>query len=119
MFRARLNSNDKRFNISGKLDFKPTNTTFLSLGGAFYTRTSRDFSGWRSMFSSANNRESSQTTYRLFGKLTQKFGSEESNEENSSAAIKNAFFTIQGDYTNNRYTFVDADHQYDLLNMDM
>ena len=23
---ARLNSNDKRFNISGKLDFKPTNT---------------------------------------------------------------------------------------------
>ena len=112
---ARLNSNDKRFNISGKLDFKPTNTTFLSLGGAFYTRTSRDFSGWRSMFSSANNRESSQTTYRLFGKLTQKFGSEESNEENSSAAIKNAFFTIQGDYTNNRYTFVDADHQYDLF----
>ncbi|MDA9227912.1 carboxypeptidase regulatory-like domain-containing protein [Flavobacteriales bacterium] len=112
---ARINSNEKRFNISGKLDFKPTNTTFLSLGGALYSRTSRDFSGWRSMFSSANNRESSQTTYRLFGKLTQKFGSEESNEENSSAAIKNAFFTIQGDYTNNQYTFVDADHQFDLF----
>ena len=112
---ARINSNEKRFNISGKLDFKPTNTTFLSLGGALYSRTSRDFSGWRSIFSSANNRESSQTTYRLFGKLTQKFGSEESNEENSSAAIKNAFFTIQGDYTNNQYTFVDADHQFDLF----
>ena len=67
------------------------------------------------MFSSANNRESSQTTYRLFGKLTQKFGSEESNEENSSATIKNAFFTIQGDYTNNKYTYVDADHQFDLF----
>ena len=113
---AKLNSNEQRFNISGKLDFKPTNTTFLSLGGVFYSRTSRDFSGWRSMFSSANNRESSQTTYRLFGKLTQKFGSEESNEENSSATIKNAFFTIQGDYTNNKYTYVDADHQFDLFN---
>ena len=68
------------------------------------------------MFSSANNRESSQTTYRLFGKLTQKFGSqEESENESSSATIKNAFFTIQGDYTNNRYTFVDADHQFDLV----
>ena len=68
------------------------------------------------MFSSANNRESSQTTYRLFGKLTQKFGSqEETEEENSAATIKNAFFTIQGDYTNNQYTYIDADHQYDLF----
>ena len=25
------------------------------------------------------------------------------------------FFTIQGDYTNNKYTFVDSDHQYDLF----
>ena len=31
--------------------------------------------------------------------LTQKFGSEESNDENS-ASVKNAFITIQGDYTN-------------------
>ena len=112
---ARVNSNEKRFNVSGKIDFKPSNNTFLSLGGTFYSRTSRDFSGWRSMFSSANNRESSQTTYRLFGKLTQKFGSEESNEDNSAATIKNAFFTIQGDYTNNQYTFTDADHQFDLF----
>ena len=67
------------------------------------------------MFSYANNRESSQTTYRLFGKLTQKFGSQEADEENSSATIKNAFFTIQGDYTNNKYTFVDSDHQFDLF----
>ena len=112
---ARVNSNEKRFNVSGKIDFKPSNNTFLSLGGTFYSRTSRDFSGWRSMFSSANNRESSQNTYRLFGKLTQKFGSEEANEENSAATIKNAFFTIQGDYTNNQYTFTDADHQFDLF----
>jgi len=112
---AKLNSNERRFNISGKLDFKPTNTTFLSLGGTYYARKSRDFSGWRSMFSYANNRESSQTTYRLFGKLTQKFGSQEADEENSSATIKNAFFTIQGDYTNNKYTFVDSDHQFDLF----
>ena len=112
---ARVNSNEKRFNISGKLDFRPTNTTFFTLGGMFYKRTSRDFSGWRSMFSSANNRESSQTTYRLFGKLTQKFGSEEDNEESSSTTIKNAFFTIHGDYTNNQYTYIDADHQFDLF----
>ena len=48
------------------------------------------------MFSWDNNRQSSQHTYRVFGKLTQKFGSEESNEENSSATIKNAFITFSG-----------------------
>ena len=112
---ARLNSNEKRINLSGKIDFKPANNTFFSLGGTLYNRVSRDFSQSRSLMSSADNRESSQETYRVYGKLTQKFGSEESNEEDASALIKNAFFTIQADYTSNRYTFVDADHQFDLF----
>ena len=112
---ARLNAHENRFNISAKLDFKPAKNTFFTLGGSYYKRTSRDFSSWRSMFSWEDNRESSQNTYRLFGKLTQKFGSEESNEESSSATIKNAFFTIQADYTNNKYTFLDAKHQDNLF----
>ena len=112
---ARLNAHEDRRNISVKLDFKPANNTFLSLGGSYYYRKSRDFSSWRSMFSWEDNRESSQNTYRLFGKLTQKFGSESSNEESSSSTIKNAFFTMQADYTNNRYTFLDAKHQDNLF----
>ncbi|MBT3611361.1 MAG: TonB-dependent receptor plug domain-containing protein [Flavobacteriales bacterium] len=114
--KAKLNANQKRFNISGKLDIKPSKTSFLSLGGSYYARESRDFSSWRSMFSWDNNRQSTQHTYRLFGKLVQKFGSAEDNEDESSATIKNAFFTIQGNYTNNKYTYVDADHQDDLFN---
>jgi outer membrane receptor protein involved in Fe transport len=113
---AKLNANEKRFNISGKLDLKPSNNTFLSLGGSYYARESRDFSGWRSMFSWDNNRQSTQHTYRVFAKLVQKFGSDEDNEDESSATIKNAFFTIQGNYTNNKYTYVDADHKEDLFN---
>ena len=113
---AKLNANQERFNFSGKLDFKPTKNTFLSLGGSLYYNKSNDFSGWRSMFSWDNNRTSSQTTYRLFGKLTQKFGSEESNSDESASTIKNAFFTIQGDYTSNRYTFDDANHSDNLFN---
>ena len=113
---AKMNAHENRLNISGKIDVKPAKNTFFSFGGSYYARVSRDFSAWRSMFSWEDNRESSQHTYRLFGKLTQKFGSEESNDENSSSAIKNAFFTIQGDYTNNKYTYVDANHQFDLFN---
>ena len=113
---AKQNTNDKRINVSGKIDFKPSNNTFLSLGGSFYARKSNDFSYWRSMYSSADNRNSSQTTYRLFGKLTQKFGSEESNSEESASVIKNAFFTIQGDYTNNKYTYGDEKHGENIFN---
>ena len=40
------------------------------------------------MFSSVNNRESSQTNYRLFGKLNQKFCSEESNEDNNFLIVQ-------------------------------
>ncbi len=114
--KAKINANEKRFNLSGKIDIKPSKNTFLSLGGSYYALESRDFSSWRSMFSSANNRQSTQHTYRVFGKLVQKFGSAEDNEDESSATIKNAFFTIQGNYTNNKYTYVDADHQEDLFN---
>ena len=64
---AKLNAKQFRVNISGKLDFKPSNNTFLSLGGSFYRNKTNDFSGWRSMFSWENDRTSSQTTYRLFG----------------------------------------------------
>tara|TARA_B100001142_G_C14349217_1_gene661422 strand:+ start:1502 stop:5248 length:3747 start_codon:yes stop_codon:yes gene_type:complete len=112
---AKLNANEKRMNISGKIDFKPSKNTFLSIGGNFFAEKKRDFSRWRSMFSWQDNRESSQVTYRLFGKLTQKFGSDESNAEESASSIKNAFFTIQGDYTNNKYTYVDANHQFDYF----
>ena len=113
---AKLNSNFKKINVSGKLDFKPSKNTFLSIGATFYGRESDDFSAWRSMFSSDNNRKSSQVTYRLFGKLTQKFGSEETNSEESASTIKNAFFTIQGDYTSNSYTFGDANHADNIFN---
>jgi outer membrane receptor protein involved in Fe transport len=120
---AKLNTNLMRINVQAKLDFKPSNTTFLSLGASFYANESNDlqpYGGyprtWFSMFNSDNNRKSSQTTYRLFGKLTQKFGSEDSNSDESASTIKNAFFTIQGDYTNNQYTSGDPDHQDKLFN---
>ena len=47
------------------------------------------------MFSSSNNSTSTQETWRVFGRLTQKFGTEETNSEKSSNLIKNAYITIK------------------------
>jgi outer membrane receptor protein involved in Fe transport len=112
---AKLNANEKRVNVQAKLDFKPSKNTFLSLGGSLYAKKSNDFSAWRSMYSSEDNRSYTETTYRLFGKFTQKFGSDDSNQEESASTIKNAFFTIQADYTSNKETFNDAEHADNLF----
>ncbi|MGY8988729.1 MAG: TonB-dependent receptor domain-containing protein, partial [Flavobacteriales bacterium] len=113
---AKQNVGNKRFNISGKLDFRPANNTFLSIGGTYYNSNYRNYSYWRSMFSSENNSNSTQETFRVFGKLTQKFGDEESNSKKSANLIKNAFITIQADYTSNLYKTFDKNHEFDLFN---
>ena len=113
---AKQNTGKRRFNLSGKLDFRPANNTFLSIGGNYYNSYNRNYSYWRSMFSSSNNSVSTQETSRVFGKLTQKFGDEESNSEKSANLIKNAFITIQTDYTSNLYKTFDENHEFDVFN---
>ena len=112
---AKLNTNKFRYNFAGKLDIKPAKNTFLSLGGTYYKSDGQNYSYWRSMFSSSNNSTSTQETWRVFGRLTQKFGTEESNSEKSSSLIKNAYITIQGDYTSNYYQTYDERHKYNLF----
>ena len=112
---AKQNTNSRRFNFSGKIDFKPAKNTFLSIGGTYYNSYNRNFSYWRSMFSSDNNSVSTQETWRVFGRLTQKFGDEESNSEKSSNLIKNAYITIQADYTSNLYRTFDENHEFELF----
>ncbi len=111
---ARQNVAQKRIAVSGKLDFKPANNTFLSLGGNYYYNTGHSYTRVYSLFNSNNNAESNSTTWRVFGKLTQKFGSQEADDE-SASTIKNAFFTIQGDYTRNQYTTQDDSHNDNIF----
>ena len=116
---AKLNYNEKLINLSGKIDIKPTKNLFLSIGGSAYYRTRNndrypiDIPSYA--FNWENNRQINEYTYRGFFKLTQKFGNQESNAEESASTIKNAFFTIQGDWSNYQYTIVDPNHQFDLF----
>ena len=112
---ARQNVAQKRIAVSGKLDFKPANNTFLSLGGNYYYNTGHSYTRVYSLFNSNNNAESNSTTWRVFGKLTQKFGSQEADDDESASTIKNAFFTIQGDYTRNQYTTQDDSHNDNIF----
>jgi len=112
---ARQNVAQKRISISGKLDFKPSKTTFLSLGGNYYYNTGHSYTRTYSLFNSNNNAQSISNTWRIFGKLTQKFGDQEADDEESASTIKNAFFTIQGDYTRNQYKTQDDSHNENIF----
>ncbi len=112
---ARQNVAQKRISVSGKLDFKPAKNTYLSLGGNYYYNRGHSYTRVYSLFNSNNNAESISNTWRVFGKLTQKFGSQESDDEESASTIKNAFFTIQGDYTRNEYTTQDDSHNDNIF----
>lgn len=111
---ARQNVAQKRIAVSGKLDLKPTKNTFISLGGNYYYNTGHSYTRVYSIFNSNNNAESNSTTWRAFGKVTQKFG-EEADDEESASTIKNAFVTLQGDYTRNQYTTQDDSHNENIF----
>ncbi|OUV70009.1 MAG: hypothetical protein CBC83_09390 [Flavobacteriales bacterium TMED123] len=112
---ARQNVAQKRISVSGKLDFKPTKNTYLSLGGNYYYNRGHSYTRTYSLFNSNNNAESISNTWRVFGKLTQKFGNQEADDDESASIIKNAFFTIQGDYTRNEYTTQDDSHNENIF----
>ena len=117
---AKVNSNEKLMNISGKIDIKPSKNTFLSLGGTYayesrmQDRQPNDIPS--RVFNWDNNRQFNRNTYRLYAKLTQKFGNDDSNDEESASVVKNAFFTMQADYTRDQYDIIDPNHQFNLFN---
>jgi outer membrane receptor protein involved in Fe transport len=117
---AKVNAHEKLMNISGKIDIKPSKNTFVSIGGTYYysSKLNDRYAGDipSRTFNWNNNRQSNQNTYRVFAKLTQKFGNDDSNDEESSSVIKNAFFTMQADYTSDKRTWLDPNHQFDLFN---
>ena len=116
---AKVNANEKLMNISGKIDIKPSKNTFLSLGGTYayssrmQDRQPNDIPS--RVFNWDNNRQFNRNTYRLYAKLTQKFGNDDSNDEESASLVKNAFFTMQADYTKDQWNIVDPNHKFNLF----
>jgi outer membrane receptor protein involved in Fe transport len=106
---ARQNSNTSSFSLSGKIDFKPTLKTNLSIGGAINHRVDNPFIYTYSLLNWDNHYEEESNTWRVYTRFTQRFGSQEGDEE-SASNIKNAFYTISADYTKNDFERRDKDH---------
>ena len=86
------------YRFNGKIDIRPVKNFVVTLGGSFERTKDNEFTASYGLMNFDNNPEKIETKWRAFAKITQRFNSEEN--EKSSSAIKNAYYSIQVDYTN-------------------
>lgn len=112
---AKQNTNQRGVRLSGKLDFKPTLKTNLSIGGAVDHSVNHPFVYTYSLLNWHNNPEEESNTWRAYARFTQRFGTQEGDDEESASTIKNAFYTVQADYTKNDWERRNPNHGSDLF----
>ena len=106
---AKQNVARKNARLQGKIDFKPTLNTNITLGGNFASTTYRDYIYGYSLFNPSNNPETEEQSWRVFGRFQQSFGA--SGDEQSASTLKNAFFTLQADYSKDTESTYDVDQR--------
>ncbi len=98
--------------FSGKIDVRTTDNTNLTFGGSLDYGKGRLWSRANSLLNSVNNGEYITSTWRVYGKFTQRFPA----EKDSKSLIKNVFYQIQADFTKFDQTIQDRNHQDNLFN---
>jgi hypothetical protein len=105
------NTSNYDLSLSGKIDIKTTETINLTFGGSYYALNSNNFSYGNSLFNYDKNVHSVANTWRVYGRFTQRFPSDQA----STSFIKNVYYSIQADYTQNTGYNEDRDHGKDLF----
>ncbi|MBP6334923.1 MAG: TonB-dependent receptor, partial [Bacteroidia bacterium] len=106
---ARPNVASKNIRLNGKLDFRPAENVTLTFGGSIDHSDDRNYIDIYSLMNYDENPQFIQTNWRAFGKITQRFTSEQTEKE--SGGIKNAYYTVQVDYSKNTSTDQNENHK--------
>ncbi len=96
---AKLNTQRNTFRLSGKFDFKPSKTTNFTLGGNWLYRDRDAYVYTYSLFNFENNPQVIDNDWRVFGRFQQSFKNAEVKEGETATGLKNAFYTVQVDYS--------------------
>jgi len=93
--KAAPNSDNLSSNVSLKLDVKTSDNTTLTFGGSFNYSKGNNFNLYNSVFNWDNNSQSTNYTWRAYGRFTQKFPA----KKESTSIMKNFYYSIQVDYS--------------------
>jgi hypothetical protein len=112
---TRQNAGELIYLASGKIDITTTPTINLSVGGSIDYSNRQQFDRRNSLLNADNNIRIKESSWRGFVKFTQRFQNRTDEEERRST-IKNAFYTLQFDYSryqNSVEDFVHGDRVFD------
>ncbi len=111
------NAASRQLRLQGKLQYKIGNNTNLILGGSIDRGNRHQWVREYSLVNAVNNPVFKSNTWRVFGTITQRFGSQDqSTDEKSSSNIKNAFYTLQASYEKSSTVQEDDTHKDNLFN---
>ncbi|HNS12536.1 MAG TPA: carboxypeptidase regulatory-like domain-containing protein [Bacteroidia bacterium] len=113
--KVRPNMASKNYRVSGKIDIRPAKNLTLSLGGSLERTDNRNFTDIYSLMNYSSNSQTITTNWRAFAKVTQRFTSETDDTEKSSGGIKNAYYTLQVDYSKNNLTNQNPEHKDNIF----
>ena len=85
--------------LNAKLDIRPAKNVTLTFGGSIEHTDQSEYTDIYSLMNYDENNQKLETNWRVFGKVTQRFSSD--SKEKSSSVLKNAFYSVQVDYSNN------------------
>jgi hypothetical protein len=97
--KAKQNVRQSYVRLNYKFQYQPTTNFGITLGGSVNYNNGNSYVYDYALFNPSNNPQTISNSWRTFIKLTQKFNSATTKEEEkSSSVIKNAYFTIQASY---------------------
>ncbi len=96
-YRENVSANALRLNA--KLDVRPAKNVTLTFGGSLERTDKNEYIDSYSLMNYDQNPQTIETNWRVFGKVTQRFNSD--TKEKSSSVLKNAYYSVQVDYSNN------------------
>ena len=94
--------------VSGNLKFVTSEKTTLTLGGRYNMNQGRNGSRFNELMNYGNNSESFSQDWSTYVRFQQRFGNP---SDTSNSLIRNAFYTIQMDFTRNERLSQDARHK--------
>ena len=98
--KAKQNVRSNFVRLNTKLDFKPSENLNITLGGSIDYNNRHDYVYEYALFNPSNNPQEIDKTWRLYGRLQQKFNSvAEGKEDKTANTLRNAYYTLQASYT--------------------
>ncbi|MFZ1618499.1 MAG: carboxypeptidase regulatory-like domain-containing protein, partial [Flavobacteriales bacterium] len=113
---TRQNARSQSLLASGKIDIATTNTINLTVGGSVDLNKDQNFNRGNSLLNANNNGEFINNTWRSFVRFTQRFNSrEETIQDHETNGIKNAYYSVQVDYSRQNQKSQNQDHGDNLF----